>query len=280
MSVPGIDAGEAKVSTIRAAIAKRFGYDDPGAIRLIFGEKELRDDGKRARDEGLHWDCQNPSTFHREIICECVIDDFYELLKTKRIPMMGDKPASPRTISASSTMEDQPESPSTHSESSTVGDQVEFPSIRSASSTMGDEAESPSTYSASSMIAITEAFDAMIETHRGLLHYFFWKRWKRSFVDVGQLWKAKQDKRFCIICGDRKTISHYPSKITDRCGHETQVCDEDLQRWIASQLDSQTWDKLRCPECGLNLQHEDVRAHGSPDFFERYVQIGKKRNSS
>ena len=77
-------------------------------------------------------------------------------------------------------------------------------------------------------------------------------------------------KRSCIICTDAKQIGKFPQgKITACCGHEPQVCSEDVQIWITSELESKGWENIRCPECREPLERSDVRKLASKKTFAR-----------
>lgn len=77
-------------------------------------------------------------------------------------------------------------------------------------------------------------------------------------------------KRSCIICTDAKQIGKFPQgKITACCGHEPQVCSEDVQIWITSELESKGWENIRCPECREPLDRSDIRKLASKKTLAR-----------
>jgi hypothetical protein len=87
-------------------------------------------------------------------------------------------------------------------------------------------------------------------------------------------WGVHPKTQDCSVCGDEKIIrSEFPNKITEKCRHEVHTCKECLQRWITSQLDSTSWDRIHCPECKLHLKHNDVQKYAEKEVFLRYVEF-------
>ena len=58
--------------------------------------------------------------------------------------------------------------------------------------------------------------------------------------------------------------------VTDRCNHARTVCTRCVRSWLESQLDSVSWNRIRCPECTELLDHTDVQRFASAETFERY----------
>ncbi|KAI0882826.1 uncharacterized protein GGS22DRAFT_180925 [Annulohypoxylon maeteangense] len=82
----------------------------------------------------------------------------------------------------------------------------------------------------------------------------------------------------CIVCSDDKRVSEMPNrrKITASCEHDSTICKECVGAWIASSMDTVTWDRLKCPECPQLLKYENVRAFATKDVFERYDNLAVK----
>ncbi|OTA91078.1 hypothetical protein M434DRAFT_355391 [Hypoxylon sp. CO27-5] len=82
----------------------------------------------------------------------------------------------------------------------------------------------------------------------------------------------------CIVCSDEKRVSEMPNKrrITAACEHNSNMCKECVGTWIASSLDTVTWDRLKCPECPQLLKYENVRAFATREIFERYDTLAMK----
>ncbi|KAI2463251.1 hypothetical protein F4781DRAFT_426507 [Annulohypoxylon bovei var. microspora] len=82
----------------------------------------------------------------------------------------------------------------------------------------------------------------------------------------------------CIVCSDDKRVSEMPNKrrITVSCEHDSTICKECVGSWIASSMDSVTWDRLKCPECPQLLKYENVRAFATREIFERYDMLAAK----
>ncbi|KAI1440877.1 hypothetical protein F5Y02DRAFT_324638 [Annulohypoxylon stygium] len=82
----------------------------------------------------------------------------------------------------------------------------------------------------------------------------------------------------CIVCSDDKRVSEMPNRrrVTLSCEHDSNMCKECVGAWIASSMDTVTWDRLKCPECSQLLKYENVRAFASRDVFERYDRLAVK----
>jgi hypothetical protein len=73
----------------------------------------------------------------------------------------------------------------------------------------------------------------------------------------------------CAVCGDDKRVSEMPQQITINCTHPTTTCKDCASQWIASSMDTVTWDRLRCPECPQILGYDDVRSLAKSFLFRR-----------
>ncbi|KAK8049573.1 hypothetical protein PG994_011303 [Apiospora phragmitis] len=80
----------------------------------------------------------------------------------------------------------------------------------------------------------------------------------------------------CIVCSDEKRVSEFPARIAKTCGHQPATCRDCIGQWIASSMESVSWDRLKCPECSGLLSFEDVRAFADPETFERYDSLATK----
>ncbi|KAI1214172.1 uncharacterized protein F4807DRAFT_117371 [Annulohypoxylon truncatum] len=82
----------------------------------------------------------------------------------------------------------------------------------------------------------------------------------------------------CIVCSDDKRVSEMPNRrrITMSCEHDSTICKECVGAWIASSMDTVTWDRLKCPECPQLLKYENVRAFATREVFERYDKLAVK----
>jgi hypothetical protein len=76
--------------------------------------------------------------------------------------------------------------------------------------------------------------------------------------------------RDCLACGDTLTGDQFAESITARCKHENSFCRNCVQQWIASQIETASWDCVKCPaQCNEMLEHSDVRRHAARHTFER-----------
>ncbi|KAH8675961.1 hypothetical protein BX600DRAFT_190897 [Xylariales sp. PMI_506] len=80
----------------------------------------------------------------------------------------------------------------------------------------------------------------------------------------------------CVVCGDDKKVFEMPRQVTRACEHKPSTCRECAGQWIASSLETQSWDRLRCPECPQLLQFQDVRNLASQEVFNRYDELAVK----
>ncbi|KAK8138603.1 hypothetical protein PG984_001983 [Apiospora sp. TS-2023a] len=72
----------------------------------------------------------------------------------------------------------------------------------------------------------------------------------------------------CVVCSDEKRVSEFPARITKACDHQPATCRDCVGQWIASSMESVSWDRLKCPECSGLLAFEDVGAFAYPATFE------------
>ena len=79
----------------------------------------------------------------------------------------------------------------------------------------------------------------------------------------------------CSICFEQTNWSRRPDlslivhRVTPECSHYYDVCKDCLQASIASQMDSNFIDQLKCPICPQKLNHETMKQHASKQVFER-----------
>lgn len=101
----------------------------------------------------------------------------------------------------------------------------------------------------------------------------FYEDQMQSFRDFETLKWTTPSTQSCIVCGEEKYPFEFPQMITQRCDHSPHICDEDLMGWVASELRSKTWDRIKCPECTELLHNEDMKTHASAETFERWVLL-------
>ncbi|KAK7970686.1 hypothetical protein PG988_009759 [Apiospora saccharicola] len=80
----------------------------------------------------------------------------------------------------------------------------------------------------------------------------------------------------CVVCSDEKRVSEFPARIAKACDHQPATCRDCVGQWIASSMESVSWDRLKCPECSGLLAFEDVGAFADPATFERYDSLATK----
>ncbi|UPX13726.1 uncharacterized protein EKO05_0004225 [Ascochyta rabiei] len=74
----------------------------------------------------------------------------------------------------------------------------------------------------------------------------------------------------CAVCGDNTLLIALPS--LSSCSHQPEACGGCYALWIASQLEANGWQEVKCPgmSCKVNLTYEEIKAFASEDVFERY----------
>jgi len=77
----------------------------------------------------------------------------------------------------------------------------------------------------------------------------------------------------CVVCGDDKRLPEMPHRVTKGCSHEATTCRECLEMWIQSSMETNEWDRLRCPDCPEVLTFHDIKAWASEDVFTRCVSF-------
>jgi hypothetical protein len=75
----------------------------------------------------------------------------------------------------------------------------------------------------------------------------------------------------CSCCNDLYLGRPYPK--LENCKHKPDTCPGCFSAWIAAQIDSNAWDKIKCPcqYCNNRMSYADVREYASPETFSRYV---------
>jgi hypothetical protein len=84
-------------------------------------------------------------------------------------------------------------------------------------------------------------------------------------------WTLTFDKpRPCVACGEEKNAAELSGQVTARCTHVSGCCKPCLRNWIAAQLETNTWDRIKCPECPEILRRHDIRSAASRETYSRY----------
>jgi len=96
--------------------------------------------------------------------------------------------------------------------------------------------------------------------------------------EVQRLQVAVNEKmRMCMVCSDDKSIFQFPAKPpTSKCIHPVNTCQECLQTWIESELDSKGWDRITCMECSATMHHNDVQQGAAPNTFMRFDALSAR----
>jgi hypothetical protein len=103
-------------------------------------------------------------------------------------------------------------------------------------------------------------------------HYTrLWRDLATSFSQYGSFQPPPLETHSCIVCNEEKFAFEFPNWVTRKCKHPPSICADDLMTWVASELQTKAWNRIRCPECKEMLQNEDMKAHASVESFKRQV---------
>lgn len=77
-------------------------------------------------------------------------------------------------------------------------------------------------------------------------------------------------KRDCLVCVESRSLRHFPKRPpTGTCQHEINTCKRCLRHWINSEFGAKVWDQMSCPECGIKMGYDDMKAFAPSDVFKR-----------
>ncbi|KAK3681506.1 hypothetical protein LTR37_020885 [Vermiconidia calcicola] len=91
--------------------------------------------------------------------------------------------------------------------------------------------------------------------------------------------KPKPQKYECTSCTRTLAASSFPKYLpTDTCHgkHRINTCKACLKAWIATQMETRMYDKIRCPECPELMQNGDVKIHGSKKCWEQFDELERR----
>lgn len=78
----------------------------------------------------------------------------------------------------------------------------------------------------------------------------------------------------CIICTETFSSSiKPPDRISSACLHQPSVCKLCVAKSIKNDLENKIWNQIKCPECGILLEHQDISRLADAKTFARYVVI-------
>ena len=85
---------------------------------------------------------------------------------------------------------------------------------------------------------------------------------------------SKTEKTECTPCGRTLAASAVFKRLpTKTCAHDSHTCKSCLKAWIDAQLETNTFDKLACPECPGVMDHAKVKAFATKETFAKYVEF-------
>jgi hypothetical protein len=116
-----------------------------------------------------------------------------------------------------------------------------------------------------------KVLERLAENEQSPAHIDIWKERGLSLAEHRTFKPITLETRLCIVCGEEKYSFEFPERITQRCRHAPTICTDDLMVWVAAELQSKAWNRIRCPECTKMLCHEDMKKHASLESFKRLV---------
>jgi len=90
-------------------------------------------------------------------------------------------------------------------------------------------------------------------------------------LDLYRYWEliARSQYRDCVVCGQGKSLESFSTGVTKSCRHENTTCRRCLATWTATQMETQGWNKIKCPECPQLLHREDMKRAARKEVYER-----------
>lgn len=82
---------------------------------------------------------------------------------------------------------------------------------------------------------------------------------------------ATSIQRECIICVEDLPLDDFPYWPALEHGHFGGVCRSCWRAHLDTQVQSKQTDQIRCPQCSLNLNESDIKAHASRETYSRYI---------
>ena len=116
-----------------------------------------------------------------------------------------------------------------------------------------------------------KVLERLAEDEQSPAHADIWKELGLSLAERRTFKPITLERRLCIVCSEEKYWFEFPERITQRCGHAPTICTDDLMIWVAAELQSKAWNRIRCPECTNTLCHGDMKKHASLESFKRLV---------
>lgn len=73
----------------------------------------------------------------------------------------------------------------------------------------------------------------------------------------------------CSVCGESVLAKDQPK--LPACTHEPDICTQCFNLWLEQQMESISWEKIRCPsnDCDQTMTHADINNNASADLFNR-----------
>lgn len=76
--------------------------------------------------------------------------------------------------------------------------------------------------------------------------------------------------QICTVCLESFEGDQFPvRRLTSTCDHEPTICLSSLVTSISTQLSSKIWNQINCPDCGVGLEHQDIKDFADDETFQR-----------
>ncbi|KAF2205923.1 hypothetical protein GQ43DRAFT_361380 [Delitschia confertaspora ATCC 74209] len=87
------------------------------------------------------------------------------------------------------------------------------------------------------------------------------------------IWLPSTTTRDCAVCSDATPIPEFPA-LPD-CQHEPETCASCYRSWIESEVNSKSWNEIKCPghKCNTILQHCHVQQYAAPEVYEKFDHL-------
>lgn len=89
--------------------------------------------------------------------------------------------------------------------------------------------------------------------------------------------KPKAPKYICSSCSrDLVASNFFKKQPTKDCTHGVNICKPCMKSWITMQLESNTIDKLSCPECPAIMQNANVKAFATKETYAKFNELERR----
>lgn len=85
----------------------------------------------------------------------------------------------------------------------------------------------------------------------------------------------------CTTCDRDLPSNQFPKTPDDsKCDHDRETCKRCWHQWLASQVDSKSYDQISCAQCTTILGQNEIRLLATPAVYEKYLDAEFKATMS